>query len=125
MSRLLTPKRLTLLALAFLAFLQGAVGQYLQPGALHPRSDIGVALAGAMLLFFWYRLDTDERAFQRSIWLNVGVVALALFALPYYFFRSRGFLKGFVACLLFLLCGVVWAVLALAGEYATYYGLQS
>jgi len=125
MSRLLTPKRLTLLTLAFLAFLQGAVGQYLQPGALHPRSDIGVALAGAMLLFFWYRLDTDERAFQRSIWLNFGVVALALFALPYYFFRSRGFLKGLVACLLFLLCGVLWAVLALAGEYATYYGLQS
>jgi len=125
MKRLLNPKRLTLLALAFLAFLQGAIGQYLQPGTIYPRSDMVVALVGAMLLFCWYRLDTDERAFRRSIWLNIGIVAIALFALPYYFFRSRGFLNGLVACLLFLLCSVLWAVLAWAGEYATYYGLQS
>ena len=118
-------KRLTLLALAILAFAQGAAGQYLEPGELYPKSDLVFILAGVMLTFFWYRVDSDQRAYRRTVWLNVSVVALALIALPYYFFRTRGAIRGLVATVVFLGFAVLWSVLAALGGYATYYGLQS
>ena len=77
-----------------------------------------------MLLFLWYRLDSDEHDYPRSIWLNTGVIGLALIALPYYLFRTRGALKGLIATVLFLGCGALWGLLAIAGQNAIYYGVQ-
>lgn len=46
-------------------------------------------LVFSFLCFYWYRLDSDRRAYRRTRWLNVGVVMLAIVAVPYYLARSR------------------------------------
>jgi len=79
----------------------------------------------AFLIFAWYRLDTEERGYHRSPLLNVAVIALAILALPYYFFSSRGIKGGFVALGLFVLAFVAAGVLTVIGQYTTYYVLQN
>jgi hypothetical protein len=44
----------------------------------------------SITIFYWYRLDSIQRSFKRSIWLNIGVVGLAPLAIPgYIFLRSE------------------------------------
>jgi hypothetical protein len=118
-------KNVVLLILAALSFVYGAVSQYLFPGRVQPPSDLAFVPLFALLIFIWYRLDTDQRAYRRTPLLNVGVVALAVFALPYYFFRSRGARGGFLALGLFTLCLVAAVLITVAGQYFAYYVLQS
>ena len=125
MERISKLKFVALLVLAVLALVQGATAQYLSPGMPFPRSDLFFLLPEAVLVFVWYRLDSIERAFPRSVWLNIGVVGIALLALPYYFFRSRGALKGFLATAVFLGYAILWGLLVRVGAYATYYGVQT
>jgi hypothetical protein len=89
------------------------------------RSDIVFTVVASLLIFMWYRFDSDQVSYRRSPWLNVGVIALTVIALPYYFFRSRGLGRGSVAIGLFLLCCATYLVLQKAGEYAAYYAWQS
>ena len=118
-------KAWVLVALAFCIFLAGAVGQYIRPGADSAPSDIWFMGPSALLIFLWYWLDTNERGYRRSVWLNFGVVALALFALPYYFFASRGAKQGSIALGLFVLALPASGLLVIAGQYAMYYAVQS
>lgn len=118
-------KQLVVLGLAGTALLSGVVGQYFYPGIQVPPATLWFTLFGAFLLFAWYRLDSKILGYHRSLWLNIGVVGLAVIALPYYFFRSRGAKRGLTATGLFLLGAVAWSLLASAGQYAVYYGLQS
>jgi hypothetical protein len=46
-------------------------------------------LVFSFLCFVWYRHDSDERHYPRSRWLNIGMVVLVMFAMPYYLVRSR------------------------------------
>jgi len=122
----MNPKTLLLVALAVLSFLSGAVRQYSVPGGdLVTPSDVGFALVSILLIFLWYRFDTDIRNYPRSLWLNVGVIAVAVIALPYYFFRSRGTKGGFRALGWFMILLIAFYALDLAGGYLTYYVLQS
>ncbi|MCS0612571.1 hypothetical protein NX783_07425 [Massilia kyonggiensis] len=43
----------------------------------------------SFLSFCWYRLDSDARHYRRTALLNVGIVMIAIFAVPYYLVRSR------------------------------------
>jgi hypothetical protein len=43
----------------------------------------------SFLPYYWYRLDSDGRRFQRSRWMNTGVVAMNIIGLPIYLLRSR------------------------------------
>jgi hypothetical protein len=65
-------------------------------------------------------LDSDERGYKRSALLNVGVIALAIVVLPYYFFRTRGFARGLAASVLFLVAGIMYSLLQYAGTYLSY-----
>jgi len=118
-------KTIVLLILAVLAFLTGALGQYIAPGQPYPPTEMAFILAGSALVFAWYLIDTQQRSYKRTVWLNIGVVGLALVALPYYFFRSRGAKSGLVATGLFLLMLLASFAFTSAGQYAIYYGLQS
>lgn len=73
---------------------------------------VGSMIAFSVLTFAWYKFDSDIRGYKRTPLLNVGVVALGLFAVPYYLIRSRerghrlkaviffiGFVLAFVAAL--------------------------
>ena|SRR5688572_3552389 len=116
---------IVLVTLSVAAFADGVAHQLTAPGEMFARSDILFTFIAALLIFLWYRFDSDKRSFRRSPWLNVAVVAVAIIALPYYFFRSRGFARGGIAVGLFLLSCVGYVALQRAGEYAAYYALQS
>lgn len=118
-------KQLIVLALASTAFLSGAAGQYFYPGIETPLTTLWFILCGAFLVFAWYRIDAEQIGYRRSLGLNVGVVGIAVIALPYYFFRSRGTKRGFAATGLLLLGFVAWSLLTIAGQYTAYYWLQS
>jgi formate hydrogenlyase subunit 4 len=89
-----------------------------------PPSGVAATLISALLIFGWYRIDSSQRGYRRSPWLNVGVVLLALVALPVYFFRSRGAKGGLTATAIFLAGIIGYSVLGLAGQYIAS-GLQS
>ena len=119
------PKTLIYLAILLISFLGGAGSQYFYPGHLMSPVYLGSGLFSAALVFLWYRLDSDERRYRRSAFLNIAVVCVALLALPYYFFRTRGLVRGLGMTAAFLGSIVLWALLQVAGEHATYWGLQT
>jgi hypothetical protein len=43
----------------------------------------------SILIFAWYWVDSRSRSFYRSSFLNVGVIAIAIVAVPYYLARNR------------------------------------
>jgi hypothetical protein len=117
-------KNIILIAIGIVGFFAGAVNQYLFPGRVYPPSDIPFLVTLTLLSFAWYRMDSEQIGYRRSVWLNVGVLALAVVALPYYFFRSRGAKRGFIAVGLFILLLLGYWALETAGLYSIYYGLQ-
>lgn len=117
-------KAAILVALGVVAFLSGAVGQYFFPGQPFPPSSFVFSIVGVGLIFQWFRVDAGVRGYRRSGLLDVGVIALAIIALPYYFLRSRGVLRGAAATIVMLLAAAGWGVLAYAGRLAIYFGLQ-
>jgi hypothetical protein len=119
-------RKLVVLALIMMAaFTDGVAHQLTAPGEAFGPSDIVFIVLAPLLVFAWYRFDSDELAYRRTPFLNVAIVALAVLALPYYFFRSRGFARGSVAVCLFMVCCFGYVVLQNAGEYAAYYVWQS
>ena len=76
-------------------------------------------IAFSVLTFAWYRFDSDIRGYKRSPLLNVSVVALGLFAVPYYLIRSRERGQRIKAILFFfgyLLAFIVALILGSAGN---------
>lgn len=77
--------------LLLLSVTLGAVRAYLE--AHHIREPLwwhfGSTFLALGLIFAWYHMDSVQRSYKRSMLLNVGVVALAVVALPYYVIRSR------------------------------------
>ncbi|HXZ54996.1 MAG TPA: hypothetical protein VEH03_06025 [Burkholderiales bacterium] len=61
----------------------------------------GFALADTIVslaaIYWWYYADKEQRQFRAGPLLNVGVIALAIIALPVYFIRSRGWKRGGLA----------------------------
>lgn len=111
--------------LAFLALIGGVLGQLFFPNDPFPSSDIPIMFIAAFLTFLWYRTDTEELNYRRSLCLNVGIIALGILAFPYYFIRSRGLKKGFVFTLIFLMLVIGWSILQSVGAYLVYFTLQS
>jgi hypothetical protein len=111
-------RSIVVVATLLLGFVSGAVRQFFAPEQLISPLDIAFMLVGVFLVFLWYRFDTDAMHYRRSPLLNVAVVALAVVALPYYFFRSRGFARGLLASAMFLLVFAAYSLLQMAGEMA-------
>jgi hypothetical protein len=122
----MNPKTLVLSTMGLVSFLGGAIAQYYRARHLQPPGGVPVSLvlASALLLFVWYRLDTDQRSYRRTYFLNLGIVALGVVALPYYFFRSRGAKGGLIAILLFILLLMGSFILSYMGQYFTYYAVR-
>jgi len=118
-------KNIVLLALAIVAFINGATTQYFEPGVAFPKTDMWFIFAGVVLIYMWYHFDSEQIKYKRGALLNTAVVALGAVALPYYFFRSRGFKKGLMYTVMFALLVALSAALQTGGAYAVYYGIQS
>lgn len=120
-----SPKNLVLLVFLLLGFLSGIARQLIAPGQPLSAVDVAVMLLGLLFIFAWYRLDSDQHSYRRSAALNVAVIAITIFALPYYFFRSRGFFRGLLATVLFIATGIAYSALQVGGEYVAYHVWQS
>jgi len=124
-------KHKVLAALGAVAFLSGAVGPYLDTSTplssgylqLATAVAIGTVLATIALIVAWYHIDTNERHYKRSLWLNGGMIGLSIICFPYYLFRSRGIRGGFIALGLVLVALIGLSILSFAGESATNYAL--
>ena len=121
----MSPTCFVLSAIAFVSFVGGMADQYFYPGDPFPPTALIAAVATLSLLFYWYRSDSTERSYRRSIWLNVGVVGLGIIFLPYYLIRSRGLKRGSLATAVMVLAYLGTVALNFAGSYASFYGLQS
>jgi hypothetical protein len=59
--------------------------------------DIGGTLLSLVPLFWWYHVDKAELNYRAGPFMNVGLAAAAIIALPVYFIRSRGWRRGGIA----------------------------
>lgn len=86
----MTQRRL-LGAILLLMALDGAVeGSYVRAYMVPPLAwTVPLSLSFSFLCFAWYRADSDAHGFRRSLWQNVGVLALAPVGVPVYLLRSR------------------------------------
>ena len=109
----------TLMLLGVISFVMGVSNYVFYDRPMYDLMVYGpLLIVGVVVIFMWYRKDTDTIGYRRGPILNVAVVAFALLALPYYFFRSRGFAGG--------LKGTAAVVLVLVGWYGmTYLGFYT
>lgn len=112
---------IVLISLAVIGFAGGMARQLLAPGQSFAQADLPFALLTVGLVFAWYRMDSRRCGYRRSPVLDVMVVAIAILALPYYFFRTRGLLGGLRATGLLVLAVIGYSVLQFCGAYAAYY----
>jgi hypothetical protein len=108
-------KNWMLLAIPFVALLNGIVSQYLNPGAEYALSDIPFIFLGVTISFMWYYYDSEEIQYRRGVFLNIGIIAIGIIAFPYYFFRSRGLKKGVFYTAAFFAIAASWSLLQFAG----------
>jgi len=55
------------------------------------------AVSSLALVLAWFWIDARDRSYKPSIVLRVAMLILTIVALPYYLFRSRGFVGGLKA----------------------------
>ena len=67
------------------------------------------------LIFAWYHVDSDNEGYQRSIWMNVFILAIAIVAIPVYLFVSRGVRRGISAVGYLLLYMLVLLMIIFVG----------
>jgi len=84
-----------------------------------PSWVIDVALT-TYAIYWWYRLDKQQRDFPAGSWQNLGVIFIPIIALPVYFIRSRGWIKGAVAIALMAIVAIASGVLSYVGETIGY-----
>jgi hypothetical protein len=101
-----------------LGFVDGATAMLMYPGQVLPPSGVAIAFVALYISFAWYRLDSDSRDYRRSLLSSAAVIGVGIFALPYYFFRTRGFRRGALATLIFLLITIGYSVLSYLGQLA-------
>jgi hypothetical protein len=110
--------RYFILASLALGFVDGVAAYLLYPGQPFAPSSLVVGIAALLLIFLWYRLDSESRKFKRTSLLSVGVVGLSFLGIPYYLFRTRGIREGSVASLVFLFVGVGYSAMQYVGQLA-------
>jgi len=122
----MSDKTTVLLLIATLSLVSGAVGGAFATGivsaSIAQPLQIVLVLLSTLLVFAWYRLDSDARGYRRSLMLNAGVIGMSALALPYYFFRSRGFKGGLLATVLCALTLVGMMSLTVVGGVAAMIG---
>lgn len=86
----ITPNRVLVALLAFSAILGVFLSYRTVRGIPEPESVRMVsAVLLSLLTFAWFWIDSEFRAYKRSPFLSVSIVALGVLAIPYYLLRSR------------------------------------
>jgi hypothetical protein len=120
-NRAFDDRGIVLISLAVIRFAGGVARQLLAPAQSVAEADLLFALLSVGLVFAWYRMDSRRCGYRRSPVLDAMVIAIAILALPYYFFRTRGLWGGLRASGLLVLAIMGYAVLQFCGAYAAIY----
>jgi TRAP-type uncharacterized transport system fused permease subunit len=120
-NRVFDPRGIVVISLAVIGFAGGVARQLVPQEHSFPQADLLFALLTVGLVFSWYRMDSRRYRYRRSPILDVMVVAIAILALPYYFFRTRGLWGGLRATGLLVLAVMGYSLLQFCGAYAAYY----
>ncbi|MEM6998753.1 MAG: hypothetical protein AAF419_02815, partial [Pseudomonadota bacterium] len=62
-----------------------------------------ITITTYFIIFAWYYYDSDIRGYKRTHLLNIFIIAVSIFSIPYYLYKTRGFKKGSIKTFLFLL----------------------
>jgi FAD/FMN-containing dehydrogenase len=84
------------LPLVLLPVVSGLAG-WLEQGSKAEFVAGAYAVCAIALVFLWFKLDARDRQAKPSRSLQVCMLLLAVFALPYYLFKSRGLRQGALA----------------------------
>lgn len=105
-------KRLLLLSIAATAVAYGLLLPA-DPGAraMILLAEVPSLMAWA-LFYAWYKTDVLQRRTSTSTAFNGLVILLGWIAVPGYFFRTRGALRGALSTLVFYASVVAWSLLA-------------
>jgi hypothetical protein len=81
-----------LISLLALIFLVGGVSGFFAVRNMEEPGwwTLGSSILMSVMIFGWYHNDSTGKSFERSIWLNIGVIGMAPIAVPYYVFRRNG-----------------------------------
>jgi hypothetical protein len=86
----LKPKHALITFVVFLTIFAGVLGFMEARGIPEPQAmQVLSSIAFSALTFWWFWLDSEDRAYRRSPFLSVGIIVLGLFVVPYYLVRSR------------------------------------
>ena len=112
------PKTIAL-ALLGVVSLVGPFVEMLATGQVEALSkfDLATTVVSIPLIFWWYHVDKREHDYQAGPLMNVGIVAVAIVALPIYFVRTRGWKRGALATALALAVFLVLLGLSELGEW--------
>ena len=87
------------LALLPLSFVAGLLGTGLTRGPVLSELLSSLYVVATLgILFRWVQLDSAQRKTGFSWPFRIALIIVTVFALPYYFFKSRGFLGGLKLC---------------------------
>ena len=88
-------------ALATLAAISllGPVVEVLATGRIEEWGNFALAETAVSIvpIYWWYYADKEQTGYRAGPWLNAGVIAAAVIALPVYLIRSRGWKRGCIA----------------------------
>ncbi len=115
-------KKILITAVFVLTFIFGASDVWLEDA---PRQLNQIVLWGSIiivsaLIFAWVHFDAQERHYQKSKWLNMGVLAFSIVFVPVYLFRSRPRGQKLAALAGFLLALLGYVGCGYAGSLAAY-----
>ena len=83
------PNYILVLLLLYIAALSGMTSYLDARRIAEPQWSVVVtSLIASSLIFWWYWADSTSRSYRRSPLLNVAIVAIAFFAVPYYLLRG-------------------------------------
>jgi hypothetical protein len=71
----------------------------------------------AFIMYAWYYYDSEYFKYKRSVILNIMIVAVSIISIPGYLYRTRGFKKGSIKSVIFLLLLITYIILAIIGTY--------
>jgi hypothetical protein len=110
-------KTCALAILAAISFL-GPILELLVTGRIEPYGNfaMGEVFVSLAPIYWWYHEDKKQMQYSAGPLMNAGVIALAIVALPIYFIRARGWRRGGLFILMFVVAVAATFMLEWLGE---------
>lgn len=83
--------RKILLILLIINFIFALIGTHMHStdNATPNAWDLISTIIMSACIYAWYVYDSYENGFKRPKWLNIAIIAMAIFSVPYYLYVSR------------------------------------